>query len=86
MLRLAITQSLCTIIIIIKQVSPSSKIIIIFKTITINAPPTFLNIYHYIINVDPLLSTAVRLLFYLTLLDALINTWNSRKHKKAPVG
>ena len=59
MLRLVIT----TIIIIIKQVSPSSKIIIIFKTITINAPPTFLNIYHYIINVDPLLSTAVRFLF-----------------------
>ena len=63
MLRLVITKSLCTIIIIIKQVSPSSKIIIIFKTITINAPPTFLYIYHYIINVDPLLSTVVRFLF-----------------------
>ena len=82
MLRLVITQSLCTFIIIIKQVSPSSKIIIIFKTITINVPPTFLNIYHYIINVDPLLSTAVRFLFYLRLLDALINTWNSQNLKK----
>ena len=65
MLRLIITQSLGTIIIIIKQVSPSSKIIIIFKTIIIKAHPTFLNIYHHTINDDPVLSTAVRFLFFI---------------------
>ena len=63
MLRLVITKSLCTIIIIIKQVSPSSKIIIIFKTIIIKVHATFLNIYHYIINDDPVLSTAIRFHF-----------------------
>ena len=77
MLRLTITQSICTIIIIIKQVSPSSKITIIVKTIIIKVHPTFLNIYHYIINDDPVLSTAIRFLFVQRLLDALINTWNS---------
>ena len=56
MLRLTITQSLCTIIIIIKQVPPSSKIIVIFKTIIIKIHSTFLNIYHFIINDDPVLS------------------------------
>ena len=77
MLRLTITQSICTIIIIIKQVSPSSKITIIVKTIIIKVHPTFLNIYHYTINDDPVLSTAIRFLFVQRLLDALINTWNS---------
>ena len=81
MLRLIITQSLCTIIIIIKQVPPSSKLIIIFKTI-IKIRPTFLNIYYYIINGDPVLSTSVRFLFYQRLLDALINTSNSQNLKK----
>ena len=54
-LRLTVTQSLCTII-IIKQVTPLSKIIIIFKAIIIKVHPTFLNIYHYIINDDPSLA------------------------------
>ena len=63
MLRLTITQSLCTTIIIIKQVSPSSKTIIIFKAIIIKVHPTFLNIYQYIINDDPVLSTTIRFLF-----------------------
>ena len=64
MLRLTIIKSLCTIVIIIKQVSPSSKMIIIFKTIIIKVHPTFLSIYHYIKNDDPVLSTASRLLLF----------------------
>ena len=64
MLRLAITQSLCTIIIIIKQVSPSSKISVIFKTVIINVHPTFLSISHYILNDDLVLSTAIRFRFF----------------------
>ena len=75
-------QSLCTIIIIIKQLSPTSKIIIIFKTIIIKVHRTFLNIYHYIINDDPVLSTTITFLFFKRLLDALINTWNSQNLKK----
>ena len=82
MLRLTITQSFCTIIIIIKQVSPPSKIIIIFKTIIIKVHPTFLRIYHYNINDDPVLSTEIRFLYFQRLLDALINTWNSKHLKK----
>ena len=82
MLRFTITQSLCTIIIIIKQLSPTSKIIIIFKTIIIKVHRTFLNIYHYIINDDPVLSTTITFLFFKRLLDALINTWNSQNLKK----
>ena len=80
-LRLTITQSLYAIIILIKQISPSSKIIIIFKTSIINVHPTFLNIYHYIINNDPVLSTAIRFVSFQRLLDALINNWNSQKLK-----
>ena len=64
MLRLSITQSLCTIIIIMKQVVPSSKIVRILKTIIIKVHPTFLNIYHYIINDDPVFSTAIRFHFF----------------------
>ena len=64
MVRLTITQSLCMIIIIIKQISSSSKIIIIFKTFIIKIHLTFLNIYHYIINDDPVLSTAIKFLFF----------------------
>ena len=82
MLRLTVTQSLYTIIILIKQISPSSKINIIFKTIIIKVHPTFLNIYHYIINNDPVLSTAIKFLSFQRLLDALINNWNSQKLKK----
>ena len=70
--RLTITQSLCTIIIIIKQVPASSKIIVLFKTIIIKVHPTFLNNNHFIVNDDPVLITAIRLL------DSLINTWNSQ--------
>ena len=77
MLRITITESICTIIIIIKQVSPSSKMTIIIKTIIIKVHPTFLNIYYYIINDDPVLSTAIRFPFLQRLLDALINTWSS---------
>ena len=80
-LRLTVTQSLCTII-IIKQVTPLSKIIIIFKTIIIKVHPTFLRIYHYNINDDPVLSTEIRFLYFQRLLDALINTWNSKNLKK----
>ena len=80
-LRLTTTQSLCTIIIIIKQVSPSSKIVLMFKKI-IKVHPTFLKIYHCIINGDPVLSTAIRFVFLERLLDALINTWNSQNLKK----
>ena len=82
MLRLAITQSLCTIIIIIKQVSPSSKISVIFKTVIINVHPTFLSISHYILNDDLVLSTAIRFRFFQRLLGVLINTWNSQNLKK----
>ena len=82
MLRFTITQSFCTIIIIIKQVSPCSKTIIIFKTIIIKVHPTFLNIYHYILNDNPVLSTAIRFHFFKRLLDAVINTWNLKNLKK----
>ena len=64
--------------IIIKQVPPSSKLIVIFKTIIIKVHPTFLNIYHFIINDDPVLSIAIRFIFFFffqRLLDTLINTW-----------
>ena len=64
MFRLTITQSLCMIIIIVKQVPTSSKITVIFKKIIINVHPTFLNIYHFIINNDPVLSTAIRFRFF----------------------
>ena len=64
MLRLTITQSLCTIIIIIKQVSLSSKIIIMSKKIIIKVYPKFLNIYNFILNDDPVLSTAIRFRFF----------------------
>ena len=53
---LTIIQSLCTIIIIIKQVPPSSKITVIFKTVIIKIHSAFLNIYHFITNDDPVLS------------------------------
>ena len=53
-----------TIIIIIKQIPPSSKIIFIFKTTMIKVHPTFLNIYHFYINDDPVLSTLVRFFFF----------------------
>ena len=52
-IRLTITQSLCTIIIIIKQVPASSKIIVLFKTIIIKVHPTFLSNNHFIVNDDP---------------------------------
>ena len=42
---------------------PLLKKIVICKTIIIKAHPTFLDIYHYIINDDPVLSTAIRFLF-----------------------
>ena len=63
MLRLSITQGLSTIIIIIKQAPPSSKKIVIFKTIIIKVHSTFLNIYHFNINDDSVLSIAIRFLF-----------------------
>ena len=59
MLRLTITQSIFTIIISIKQVPSSSKIIVIFKTTIIKVHPTFLNIYHFNINDDPVFSIAL---------------------------
>ena len=58
MLRLTITQSIFTIIISMKQV-PSSKIIVIFKITIIKVHPTFLNIYHFNINDDPVFSIAL---------------------------
>ena len=64
MLRLTIPQSLWTIIIITKPVPSSSKKIVIFKTIIIKVHPTFPNIYHFIINDDPVLSTAIRFPFF----------------------
>ena len=77
MLRLTITLSLWTIIIIIRQVSPSSKIIILFKTISSNIRKHLS--LHY--KDDPVLSTVIRFLFFQRLLDALINTWNSENLK-----
>ena len=83
MLRLTIIQSLCTIIIIIKQVSPSFKIVVLFKAIIIKIHSTFLTIYHFIINDDPVLNIAIRFFFFFQrLLSALINTWNSQNLKK----
>ena len=64
MLRLTIIQSLCTIIIIIKQVSPSSKIVVLFKAVIIKIHSTFLTIYHFIINDDPVLNTAIRFFIF----------------------
>ena len=58
MLRLTITQSIFTIIISMKQV-PSSKIIVIFKITIIKVHPTFLNIYYFNINDDPVFSIAL---------------------------
>ena len=52
-IRFTITQSLCTIIIIIKQVPASSKIIVLFKTIIIKVHPTFPSNNHFIVNDDP---------------------------------
>ena len=49
---------------VIKQVPPSSKLIVIYKTIIIKVHPTFLNIYHFIINDDPVLSIAIRFIFF----------------------
>ena len=84
MLRLTIIQSLCTTIIIIKQVSPFSKTIMIFKTIIIKVHSIFLNICQYIINDDPVLSTTIRFLFLQRLLDALTlgQNRNSQNLKK----
>lgn len=64
MLRLTITLRLCTIITIIKQVLPSSRMIVIFKTIIIKAYPTLLNINHFIINDDAKLRIAIRFLYF----------------------
>ena len=82
MLRLTIIQSLCTVIIIIKQVPPSSKIIVIFKTIIIKIHSTLLNIYHFIINDDPVLSLQLDSSFFQRLLGALTNICNSQHLKK----
>ena len=82
MLRLTITRSLCTIIIIIKQVSLSSKIIIISKKIIIKVYPKFLNIYNFILNDDPVLSTAIRFHFFSEVVGCSVNTWNSQNLKK----
>ena len=82
MLRLTIIQSLCTVIIIIKQVPPSSKIIVIFKTIIIKIHSTLLNIYHFIINDDPVLSLQLDSSFFQRLLGALTNICNLQHLKK----
>ena len=73
MLRLTTTQRLRTIIIIIRQVPPS-KIIIIFKTITAKVHATFLKIYHFNVNYDPVLSIAIKFRFLEILLNALMKT------------
>ena len=61
MLRLTIIQSLCRIIIVITQVPPSFKIIVIFKTIIIKLHSTFLNVYCFIISDGPVLGLALQL-------------------------
>ena len=82
MLRLTITQTLCTIIMIIKQVHPSSKIIVIFKAIIIKVYPTLLNIYHFIIHDDPVLSTSVRFLFFSKIVECCHRHLEFTKLKK----